>query len=112
MIKTFDNCVISKADVWAISFSFSPIDFDFDAFCFLFFMCLARFQIVICEPQSIWRKVLVLSLLFTLVKRLGPFISSRVTKKADQNRFLLVVLAFKFEKRRCSQFWSIGHLVF
>ena len=35
-----------------------------DVFCFVFFMWLAKFQISICEPQSIWRKLLVLSWLY------------------------------------------------
>ena len=39
-----------------------PLAFWFFLFCF--FMCFARFQILICEPQSIWRKVLVQSLLY------------------------------------------------
>ena len=33
-------------------------------FLFIFFMWFARFQILICEPQSIWRKLLVVSWLY------------------------------------------------
>ena len=42
-------------------FSFSPIDLAFLYFLFCFFPWFARFQILLCEPQSIWRKLLVLS---------------------------------------------------
>ena len=38
----------------------------FWCFLFCFFMWFARFQILISEPQSIWRKLLVLSLLYIL----------------------------------------------
>ena len=34
-----------------------------------FFMWFARFQILICEPQSIWRKLLVLSWLYTVTNK-------------------------------------------
>ena len=45
-------------------FSFSSINLGFWCFLFCFFMWFARFQILICEPLSIWRKFLVLSWLY------------------------------------------------
>ena len=45
-------------------FSFSSINLAFWCFLFCFFMWFARFQILICEPQSIWSKLLVLSWLY------------------------------------------------
>ena len=45
-------------------FSFWSINLAFWCFLFCSFMWFARFQILICEPQSIWRKVLVLSWLY------------------------------------------------
>ena len=45
-------------------FSFSSINLSFWCFLFRFFMWFARFQILICEPQSIWCKFLVLSWLY------------------------------------------------
>ena len=48
-------------------FSFSPIDLAFWWFLFCFFMWFARFQISINEPQSIWRKLLVLSWLYFII---------------------------------------------
>ena len=45
-------------------FSFSSIDLVFWSFLFCFFVWFARFQILICEPQSIWHKFLVLSWLY------------------------------------------------
>ena len=45
-------------------FSFSPIDLSFWCILFCFVMWIARFQILISEPQSIWRKLLVLSWLY------------------------------------------------
>ena len=48
-------------------FSFSSIDLAFWCFLFCFFMWFARFQILICEPQSIWRKLLVLSWLYPMM---------------------------------------------
>ena len=41
--------------------SFSSTNLAFWCFLFCFFMWFARFQISICEPQIIWRKLLVLS---------------------------------------------------
>ena len=37
-------------------------------FLFCFFIWFTRFQILICEPRSIWRKLLVLSLLYWFLK--------------------------------------------
>ena len=49
----------------SLVFSFSLIiDLAFWCFLFCFFMWFARFQILICEPQSIWRKLLVPSWLY------------------------------------------------
>ena len=45
-------------------FSFSIITLVFWCFLFHFFMWFGRFQILICEPESIWRKFLVLSWLY------------------------------------------------
>ena len=45
-------------------FSFSSILLAFWCFLFCFFMWFARFKILICEPQSIWCKLLVLSWLY------------------------------------------------
>ena len=42
-------------------FNVSPIDLTFWCFSFCFFVGFARFQILICELQSIWCKLLVLS---------------------------------------------------
>ena len=39
-----------------------------DVLCFIFFIWFARFQILICEPQSILRKLLVLST-YTLIRK-------------------------------------------
>ena len=39
----------------------------------LFFMWFARFQILICEPQSIWRKILVLSWLYFYKMKVSMF---------------------------------------
>ena len=47
-------------------FSFSAINLAFWCFLFCFFMWFARFQSLICEPQTIWRKLLVLSWLYYL----------------------------------------------
>ena len=44
-------------------FSFWSIDFIFWSL-FCFFMWFARLQILICEPQSLWHKLLVLSWLY------------------------------------------------
>ena len=45
-------------------FSFSSINLKLWCFLFCFFMWFAGFQILICELQSIWRKLLVLSWLY------------------------------------------------
>ena len=45
-------------------FSFSPIDFAFWCFLLCFFKRFARFQTLICEPQIIWGKFLVLIWLY------------------------------------------------
>ena len=45
-------------------FSFSSINWAFWCFLFCFFMWFALFQILLCEPQSIWRKLLVMSWLY------------------------------------------------
>ena len=47
-----------------LSFQFFINKWWFWWFLFCFFVWFARFQILICEPQSIWRKVLVLSWLY------------------------------------------------
>ena len=47
-----------------LSFQFFISRFSILMFFVLFFMWFARFQISICEPQSIWRKLLVLSWLY------------------------------------------------
>ena len=50
-----------RKNIRPLVFSFLPIDLAFWCFLFCFFMWFARFQISICEPQSIWSKLLVLS---------------------------------------------------
>ena len=54
-------------------FSFSSINLAFWCLLFCFFMWFARFQILICKPQSIWRKLLILSWLYLNVKIRGRF---------------------------------------
>ena len=44
-----------------LGFHFLPINVAFWCFLFCFFIWFARFQILICKLQSIWRKLLVLS---------------------------------------------------
>ena len=51
-------------DLRPLVFSFLSIDLAFWCFLFWFFMWFARFQILISEPQSTWRKLLVLSWLY------------------------------------------------
>ena len=41
--------------------------YHFDVFFVLFFIWFPRFQILICEPQSIWRSLFALSWLYPLV---------------------------------------------
>ena len=48
-------------------FSVWPIDLAFWCFLFCFFLWFTRFQILICEPQSICRKLLALSWLYIVV---------------------------------------------
>ena len=48
-------------------FTFSPLYLAFWCFLLCFFMGFSRFQILISEPQSIWRKLLVLSWLYNWV---------------------------------------------
>ena len=53
-----------KKNVRPLVFGFSPKNLALWCFLFCFFKWFARFQILICEPQSIWCKVLTLSLLY------------------------------------------------
>ena len=66
---------VLKFEIWQITwrkwnyirllvFSFSSKNLAFWCFWFCFFMWFANFQILICEPQSIWRKLLVQSWLY------------------------------------------------
>ena len=56
--------------------------------CFLlyFFMWFAGFQILICEPQSNWRKLLVLSWLYSALVHYFVFISSFLEVKNVYNK--------------------------
>ena len=51
-------------DIRLLFFSFSSINLGFWCCLFCFSMWFARFQILICQPQSIWRKLLALSWLY------------------------------------------------
>ena len=55
---------IKTKNISLLFFSFSSINLLFWCFLFYFIMWFARFQILICELQSIWRKLLVLSWLY------------------------------------------------
>ena len=61
----------------SLVFSFSPIDLAFDGF---FFMSFARFQILISEPQSIWRKLLVLSWLYKPAAQKSWFLKNHLLR--------------------------------
>ena len=63
---TWEKKLSKEHQILSIQFfiNISSILMFFVLFCF--FMRFARFQILICEPQSIWRKVLVLSLLYEI----------------------------------------------
>ena len=61
-LKSFKSHEINQTkNIRLLVFSFSPLDLAFWCFLFCFFMWFERFQILICEPQRIWRKLLVLS---------------------------------------------------
>ena len=64
--KSHEKNETKNIKLWAFSFSSINLAFWFVMLCF--FMCFARFQILICELQSIWSKLLALSLLY--VKKL------------------------------------------
>ena len=64
-MKSFKSHQQSETkNIRLLLFSFSPIGLAFWCVLFCFFMWIARFQILISEPQSIWRKLLVLSWLY------------------------------------------------
>ena len=60
--KSHEN--IETKNIRPLVFNFSPTYFVFWCFLLCFFMWFARFQILISEPKSIWRKLLVLSWLY------------------------------------------------
>jgi hypothetical protein len=51
-------------NIQPLVFHFSPIDLSFCCFLLCFFVWFARFQILVSELKSIWRKLLVLSWLY------------------------------------------------
>ena len=56
-----------EKNIRPLVFSFLPIDLACWCFLFYFFMRFARFQILISQQQSIWRKLLVLSWLYRIL---------------------------------------------
>ena len=65
-------------------FSFSSINLDILILFVLFFMWFASFQILICEPESIWRKLLVWSWLYNSIYYTKKV--SRTLLKCTHNR--------------------------
>ena len=63
-----------------IILSFQFFTNRFSIWCFFFFMSFARFQILISEPQSIWRKLLVLSWLYKPPAQKSRFLKNHLLR--------------------------------
>ena len=79
-----------------------PKHWGSDDLCFIFFVWFAKFQILLCEPQSIWHKLLALSWHYKLIVWNCPYwsvalkehIEFRKEELTMENHLFLIFIIF------------------